>query len=311
MINEFERKDVSPLRYWVHAILPLVYDDSLSYYEVLAKISQKMNEVIEGLNANYEQVDDVTKYTQQQFTNLTLAFNNFQQSMLDRQGTFETKVLDSQQSFETQLQGDIANWEATTEEKFNQQYEANKQDLDNKYNEFLNSYLQTLGIVEEQGQDTTKVMSQKYVTNNALLYRDAGILNNKTLLVDDLPIGTYYFNKISENVSGLPEDIGDNNELGLLVLSQNRYILYNSRNDYMWTGAAGGAWYRIVNDNIGYTVHDRSELPADLDLLKGDTQIKQGSYYIVPSESNNVPSFLVGKECILLVDILSQIYQTP
>lgn len=38
------------LRYWCHKILPLVYDDSLSYYEVLCKTSAKLNEVIDSSN---------------------------------------------------------------------------------------------------------------------------------------------------------------------------------------------------------------------------------------------------------------------
>lgn len=41
-------KSVQPLRYWCHKVLPLVYDDALSYYEVLCKVSQKLNEVIEA-----------------------------------------------------------------------------------------------------------------------------------------------------------------------------------------------------------------------------------------------------------------------
>ena len=32
-------------------VLPLEYDESLSYYEVLAKIAKKMNEIIEAVNA--------------------------------------------------------------------------------------------------------------------------------------------------------------------------------------------------------------------------------------------------------------------
>lgn len=43
----------------VHAVLPLVYDDSLSYYEVLCKIRQKMNEVIDAVNAMEEEIKDV------------------------------------------------------------------------------------------------------------------------------------------------------------------------------------------------------------------------------------------------------------
>lgn len=41
---------IDNLRYWCHKILPLVYDDSLSYYEVLCKTSAKLNEVITSTN---------------------------------------------------------------------------------------------------------------------------------------------------------------------------------------------------------------------------------------------------------------------
>ena len=39
---------IEPLkRFWTQRILPLVYDDSLSYLEALAKMREKLNEVIE------------------------------------------------------------------------------------------------------------------------------------------------------------------------------------------------------------------------------------------------------------------------
>lgn len=41
---------VSALRYWCYKILPLVYDDSLSYYEILCKVTEKLNEVINNTN---------------------------------------------------------------------------------------------------------------------------------------------------------------------------------------------------------------------------------------------------------------------
>lgn len=46
-----EDKHIKPLfPVWCHKILPLVYDESLSYYEVLCKIQQKLNEIIESQN---------------------------------------------------------------------------------------------------------------------------------------------------------------------------------------------------------------------------------------------------------------------
>ena len=41
---------IDKLKYWCNKILPLVYDDSLSYYEVLCKTSAKLNEVISSTN---------------------------------------------------------------------------------------------------------------------------------------------------------------------------------------------------------------------------------------------------------------------
>ena len=46
---------IEKLRYWCHRILPLVYDDSLSYYEVLAKLTSKLNEVINWINDGFRE----------------------------------------------------------------------------------------------------------------------------------------------------------------------------------------------------------------------------------------------------------------
>lgn len=41
---------IDKLKYWCHKILPLTYDDSLSYYEVLCKLTNKVNELTEYVN---------------------------------------------------------------------------------------------------------------------------------------------------------------------------------------------------------------------------------------------------------------------
>ena len=46
---------IRPFRFFANKVLPLVYDDSLSYYEVLAKLTGKVNEVIENVNNNLEE----------------------------------------------------------------------------------------------------------------------------------------------------------------------------------------------------------------------------------------------------------------
>lgn len=43
-------KTFEPIKFWCFKVLPLVYDDSLSYYEVLCKMRDKLNELIDELN---------------------------------------------------------------------------------------------------------------------------------------------------------------------------------------------------------------------------------------------------------------------
>lgn len=40
--------DITKLRYWCHKVIPLVYDDSLSYYEVLCKVTNVVNQLIDN-----------------------------------------------------------------------------------------------------------------------------------------------------------------------------------------------------------------------------------------------------------------------
>ena len=42
--------NIRPFRFWCQKVLPLVYDDSLSYYELLCKLVSKVNEVIKNEN---------------------------------------------------------------------------------------------------------------------------------------------------------------------------------------------------------------------------------------------------------------------
>lgn len=41
---------ITDLRYWSYKVLPLAYDDSLSYYEVVDKVANKLNEIINATN---------------------------------------------------------------------------------------------------------------------------------------------------------------------------------------------------------------------------------------------------------------------
>ena len=54
-----EKWNIEKLRFWCFKVLPLVYDDSLSYYEVLCKVRDKLNEMIESMTELSDTVNDL------------------------------------------------------------------------------------------------------------------------------------------------------------------------------------------------------------------------------------------------------------
>lgn len=54
--SDFTSDRIAPLKFWAHKILPLVYEESLSYYEVLCKVAQKLNETIDRVNLSTQEV---------------------------------------------------------------------------------------------------------------------------------------------------------------------------------------------------------------------------------------------------------------
>ena len=47
---------INKLRFWCHKVIPLVYDEALSYYEVICKVAKKINEVIDDVNGLHDTV---------------------------------------------------------------------------------------------------------------------------------------------------------------------------------------------------------------------------------------------------------------
>lgn len=51
-------------------ILPLTYDDSLSYYEQVCKLTNKMNEIVEFINGNFSEA--IQNYIDKKFNDLMI-----------------------------------------------------------------------------------------------------------------------------------------------------------------------------------------------------------------------------------------------
>ena len=53
--------DLKRFRFWCYKVLPLVYDDSLSYYEVLCKVVKYINELIEQDTVFGEEIEELQR----------------------------------------------------------------------------------------------------------------------------------------------------------------------------------------------------------------------------------------------------------
>ena len=53
------KDDLKQFRFWCQKVLPLVYDDSLSYYEILCKVVDYINNIINNQKAMTEEINNL------------------------------------------------------------------------------------------------------------------------------------------------------------------------------------------------------------------------------------------------------------
>lgn len=98
-------------RFWCQKVLPLVYDDSLSYYELLCKVVDYLNKTMEDVNTAVEDVtalhdayDELQSYVNTYFSSLDVQeeINNKLDSMV-MDGTFDTLLSPYMQHYQDEL----------------------------------------------------------------------------------------------------------------------------------------------------------------------------------------------------------------
>lgn len=107
---------ISPLKYWVQLVTPLVYDDTLSLYELMGKVVKKLNDVIEIVNPLGAGIEDtINEYLdkfkaewelelaeyQKQITNI---INENNVAINNRIDSVTEEIKQEQSQFETEIQ---------------------------------------------------------------------------------------------------------------------------------------------------------------------------------------------------------------
>ena len=84
---------IAPFRFWCQKVIPLVYDDSLSYYELLCKVVAHLNEIGEATNILIDSFEQLKDWVEHYFdsTDFQEMVNNKLDEMAD-DGTLESML---------------------------------------------------------------------------------------------------------------------------------------------------------------------------------------------------------------------------
>lgn len=112
-------------------VLPIVFDNSLSYYEFLGHLQVKLNEVIKALNSQNLVFVEFTHM-------IELELQNFEKYMEERQDNFEQQMQDEWQEFKTEMETAWNEFKTAMEQAW-QEY---KDEMDQAWADFQADMLQ-------------------------------------------------------------------------------------------------------------------------------------------------------------------------
>lgn len=72
--------ELKQFKFWCQKVLPLVYDDSLSYYEVLCKVVDYINKIIADMQTTDAEITEL----QNEINQIQMWINNFETSELEK-----------------------------------------------------------------------------------------------------------------------------------------------------------------------------------------------------------------------------------
>ena len=290
---------------WVQTIVPFVYDNSLSFYDVIGKMAEYLNEIrdrqnqLSGLydslvawcnDAIAEQTDFIQKFTE----NLRAEWNQFSEDMknqfkelsdeINQELTdFETKIQQQQNAFETKINGQIETWQ----------------------NEW-NTYQTNLNEAWSEYQNTLNTAWSHYQDNLNTEWSD--VQNEIDNYFENLDVTTELQSIISQMLTNgeLAQIVSEN--LGTLIhltsittepeTSEIGDVYYNSTDKNFYIKETSSSW-NIINytDNyifeynqLLYDKEDFKDITYYSDLTKSYCPIYSGTkdnYYFIYSGTQN------------------------
>ena len=245
--------DVSRFKFLAHKVMPLVFDESLSYYEFLCKVIAKLNEVIDNENEQNSVLEDFSEQMNDWNEEMLAKYTEFTNRIDGMITEFETQVTQGQTEFETEM---------------DERADAFEADMQEQWDGFFERYLQTLGVVQETGSSTTDVMSQKAVTDEV----------NRRIVVDG---ATGVGLRSARNASGEGNTgVGENAIQFVTTGARNTGVGFNAGNPNATGNYNTNVGYNSrtsANDTFSATAVGRETRVASQSVAVGDSAKAEGA----------------------------------
>lgn len=173
-----------PLFFKCHKILPLVYDESLSYYEVLCKCVASLNEVIESTNQLNDNVADI---------------NSRENALADK----VNEIADEINNFEAEINGKFDELVVRIEAELGEKFE----DYDRQFSELKAETQAELTALEKEMKDFMELTFPQFEAEiRQIVEEQLGLIDAKfESLEDDLK--AYIYNELQKILEQIPEHV--------------------------------------------------------------------------------------------------------
>lgn len=146
--------NLSPFEVWCQKVLPTIYDNSLSYYELLTKVVNYLNTTMQTVNELGKDVTELNKAYNQLVTYVN-SFKDYAENRMDNQDTEIANLTSAWNEFQEEMQkviDDIPNQVVTAVDNY-----TTTQTFTNKVKLAVDQSLQETGAIPEISEINTKI----------------------------------------------------------------------------------------------------------------------------------------------------------
>lgn len=173
-----------PLFFKCHKILPLVYDESLSYYEVLCKCVASLNEVIESTNQLNDNVADI---------------NSRENALADKVNEIAEEI----NSFEAEINGKFDELVIKIERELGEKFE----DYDRQFAELKEeTQAELLELQNEMNNFMQFTFPQFQAEIRQIIEEELGLIDDKFDSLED-ELKAYIYNELQKILEEIPQHV--------------------------------------------------------------------------------------------------------